>query len=107
MPPCCLVLSCGGACTTELSITPLHPFLPQRTWDIWSFAISFAVRLWWSGKKLAYRRTGMTPEAVSAKKTELVRTWGRRLSLDAVLRPGMVCSMHGLEDPVSKTAPKI
>ncbi|KAL6785821.1 AKC4 [Auxenochlorella protothecoides x Auxenochlorella symbiontica] len=43
----------------------------QRTWDIWSFAISFAVRLWWSGKKLAYRRTGMTPEAVSAKKTEL------------------------------------
>ena len=44
----------------------------QRTFEIWSFAISFFFRLWLVNQKWTYKgKQGMTEEAVSARKSEL------------------------------------
>ena len=43
----------------------------QRTLQIWSFAIGFAFRYILLGKKFTYGKTGMTKEAVSARKAAL------------------------------------
>jgi hypothetical protein len=43
----------------------------QRTLQIWGFAIQFAFKYFLLGKKWTYGKAGMTPEAVSAKKSVL------------------------------------
>uniref|UniRef100_A0A061RFL6 Abc-1-like kinase n=1 Tax=Tetraselmis sp. GSL018 TaxID=582737 RepID=A0A061RFL6_9CHLO len=43
----------------------------QRTLQIWTFAIKFAFRYFLLGKKFTFGKEGMTPAAVSARKTEL------------------------------------
>lgn len=51
----------------------------QRTFQIYKFALTFALRYWRLGKAGAYKRMegGMTPENVSTKKRELAR-WLRK-----------------------------
>jgi hypothetical protein len=45
----------------------------QRTFEIWAFAISFAIKYFMLGQGWTYKggKKGMTPEAVSARKSEL------------------------------------
>mmetsp|Transcript_28522 Transcript_28522/g.80465 ORF Transcript_28522/g.80465 Transcript_28522/m.80465 type:complete len:788 (-) Transcript_28522:52-2415(-) len=43
----------------------------QRTLQIWSFAIKFAFKYVLLGKKFTYGKEGMTPAALSARKSEL------------------------------------
>lgn len=47
----------------------------RRTFQIYAFAISFAIRYWWLGKKSTYRKMpgGMSKENISAKKRELAK----------------------------------
>ena len=45
----------------------------QRTWEIWTFAATFFLKLWLVNQKFSYKKNagGMTEEAVSAKKAAL------------------------------------
>jgi len=45
--------------------------VPQRTWQIWSFAFVFFVKYWLQGKKWSYGRKGMTEARVTERKTKL------------------------------------
>lgn len=69
------LLACG--CETALPALAPLPLPLQRTFDIWSFALKFFWRLWLVNKKFTYGKEGMTPERVSARKSELVRARGR------------------------------
>jgi hypothetical protein len=57
----------------NLSPTPrrLRSPAPQRTFEIWSFAIQFAWRYALLNQKFTYGKEGMTKDAVSARKKEL------------------------------------
>lgn len=55
----------------SFTLSPSSP--PQRTFDIWSFALTFFWKLWLVNQKWTYGKEGMTPERVSARKSELVR----------------------------------
>lgn len=43
----------------------------QRTLEIWKFAFTFLFKNWLLGRKWSYGKEGMTPERISARKTEL------------------------------------
>ena len=45
--------------------------MPQRTWQIWSFAFLFFMRYWLLGRKWSYGRKGMTEQRVKERKSKL------------------------------------
>ena len=54
-----------------ISLIPRADLPLQRSFEIWSFAIVFFLKLWLAGRKWSYGKAGMTAARVSQRKTKL------------------------------------